>query len=202
MNAMRVFLHNLMWVENPDQFLETTDAFLDIAEKHDIGVLFVFFDSCWTAYPELGTQPEPIPYVHNSQWLQSPGADIIQSEEDENEGGEFILLEPYVTGVLSHYKDDSRVIGWDLWNEPDNSGYRPDEIAPLLSQVFAWARLVAPSQPLTSCLWRANPWGDFNSLTVLEQLCVTESDVLSFHNYGDLEGITRRTESLRGYGML
>jgi len=196
MNAMRVFLHNLMWTQDSDSFLHTTDKFLDIAQKHDIGILFVFFDSCWTAYPELGPQPEPTPYVHNSQWVQSPGTDIVHDTE------QFLKLEPYVTGVLSHYKDDSRVIGWDLWNEPDNSGYMPDLIAPLLSSVFNWAREVGPSQPLTSCLWQVGPWGDYDLLSSLEKVCISESDVISFHNYGDLDsmnGISRRVESLRGY---
>lgn len=191
---MRVFLHDLMWSDSPERFLKTADRFLDIAQKHDIGILFVIFDSCWTAYPMLGPQPEPTPYVHNSQWVQSPGVDIVNSEED------FLLLESYVTGVLTHFKDDHRVIGWDLWNEPDNSGYTPDHIASLLAHVFDWARAVSPSQPLTSCLWKGGRWGNFEQLSSLEKLCVTESDVISFHHYGDVEDLSAWTESLLGYG--
>lgn len=195
MNVMRVFLHDLMWKHDSKSFLETTDKFLDIAAKHEIGILFVFFDSCWNAYPQLGPQPEPIPYRHNSQWLQSPGIDIVQNAE------EFPKLEEYVSGVLNHYKSDSRIIGWDLWNEPDSGGgYDPEQMEPLLSQVFQWARKVSPSQPLTSCLFHFGPWDDYDGLTVLEQLCISESDIISFHNYGDLDELKMMVESIQGYG--
>ena len=30
------------------------------------------------------------------------------------------LLRDYVTGVLTQFRSDDRVLGWDLWNEPDN----------------------------------------------------------------------------------
>ena len=196
MNAMRVFLHNLMWEDDSSMFLQRTDAFLDIAEKHGIGILFVIFDSCWNSDPNLGAQPEPIPYVHNSQWVQSPGEDIVNNDE------EFLKLENYVTGVMTHYKSDYRVIGWDLWNEPDNSGYSPDHIATLLASVFSWARQVSPSQPLTSCLWTGGRWDQHEKLNSLERLCIDESDVISFHNYGDILGMSERAESLMGYGML
>ena len=196
MNAMRVFLHNLMWEDDSSMFLQRTDAFLDIAEKHGIGILFVIFDSCWNSDPNLGAQPEPIPYVHNSQWVQSPGEDIVNNDE------EFLKLENYVTGVMTHYKSDYRVIGWDLWNEPDNSGYSADHIATLLASVFAWARQLSPSQPLTSCLWTGGRWDQHEKLNSLERLCIDESDVISFHNYGDILGMSERAESLMGYGML
>jgi GH35 family endo-1,4-beta-xylanase len=78
-------------------------------------------------------------------------------------------LEPYVTGVLSRFKNDKRVHGWDLFNEPDNpntSAYgkieaeNKAEIAlSFLKKVYDWARKVDPSQPLTMGVWIGN-WGD------------------------------------------
>lgn len=29
-------------------------------------------------------------------------------------------LRGYVTGVLTQFRNDDRILGWDLWNEPDN----------------------------------------------------------------------------------
>jgi hypothetical protein len=104
-NAVRVFLHNLLWT-NSEEFLNTLEDFLSLTQKHNIGVMFVLLDSCWNAYPALGDQPEPTPYVHNSQWVQAPGTDIIHSAE------EFSKLKPYITGVVSHFQNDSRVIAW------------------------------------------------------------------------------------------
>ena len=104
-NAMRVFLHNLMW-EDPETFLSTIDSFLNIAESHGIGIMFVLFDSCWNANPALGPQPDPIPYMHNSQWVQAPGYDVVHDTRS------FDKLKPYVTGVISHFQNDSRIIAW------------------------------------------------------------------------------------------
>jgi hypothetical protein len=64
-NVIRVFLHNILW-ESPDEFLNTLESFLQLTDKHNIGVMFVLLDSCWNAYPKSGAQPKPIPYVHNS----------------------------------------------------------------------------------------------------------------------------------------
>lgn len=104
-NAMRVFLHNLLW-EDADTFLSTLESFLSVAEKHDIGIMFVMLDSCWNAYPSLGVQPQPTPYTHNSQWVQAPGIDIV------NNSTQFQELKPYIVGVIDYFKDDSRVIAW------------------------------------------------------------------------------------------
>jgi hypothetical protein len=74
MNTMRVFLHDLVWQENPEGFRKRIDQFLEIASRHHIKPLFVLFDSCWDPQPKLGMQHPPIPGVHNSGWVQSPGS--------------------------------------------------------------------------------------------------------------------------------
>jgi hypothetical protein len=67
-------------------------------------------------------------------------------------------LETYVTGVVGAFGKDSRVLGWDVWNEPDNmntNSYgsqepknKVDLVLKLLPQVFAWAREAGADQPL------------------------------------------------------
>lgn len=105
-NAMRVFLHNLMWTKDSDEFIKTIEDFLGIATSHNIQIMFVLLDSCWNAYPKLGIQPEPTPYVHNSQWVQAPGYDMIHNSE------EFMSLRSYVIGIVEHFQNDSRIIAW------------------------------------------------------------------------------------------
>ena len=90
------------------------DRFLDIAARHHIKPLLVLFDSCWDPNPQLGTQRAPKPGVHNSGWLQSPGAKALQDPK------EYPRLKTYVTGVVGAFGKDPRVLGWDVWNEPDN----------------------------------------------------------------------------------
>jgi hypothetical protein len=74
MNTMRVFLHDLLWQQDADGFSKRIDQFLQVAERHHLKPMFVLFDSCWDPNPKLGPQHPPVPGVHNSGWVQSPGA--------------------------------------------------------------------------------------------------------------------------------
>ena len=69
---MRVFLHDLLWKQDPEGFKKRINTFLEISDKHHIRPLFVLFDSVWDPHPQLGKQRAPKPGVHNSGWLQSP----------------------------------------------------------------------------------------------------------------------------------
>ena len=40
----------------------------------------VLFDDCWKAKWTIGNQPDPIPGVHNSQWVQCPGEEPIENK--------------------------------------------------------------------------------------------------------------------------
>ena len=116
MNTMRVFLHNLLWEQDAAGFKKRIDDFLTIAARHHIRPVFVLFDSCWDPLPKLGPQQPPIPGVHNSGWVQSPGAEALDDE------AEYPRLKTYVQGVMGAFANDPRILAWDLWNEPDNEG--------------------------------------------------------------------------------
>ena len=186
MNTMRVFLHDLLWKQDSEGFKKRIDTFLQICDKHKIKPIFVLFDSVWNPYPKLGPQPPPRPGVHNSEWVQSPGAEALQNPD------EYPRLEQYVEGVLGAFAHDTRVLAWDIWNEPDNmngSSYGSEEpknkvnlVLALLPKAFAWARSGHPLQPLTSGVWHEDPSApDTLSPMAKEQLEL--SDVVSFHNY-------------------
>src|SRR6266700_803685 len=93
MNTMRVFLHDLLWQQDPAGFKKRIDSFLNIAAKHQIRPVFVLFDSCWDPYPKLGPQHPPVPGVHNSGWVQSPGATALADPNKE------ARIRAYVEGV-------------------------------------------------------------------------------------------------------
>ena len=203
MNTMRVFLHDLLWKQDPDGFKRRIDAFLTIAHKHGIRPIFVLFDSCWDPEPKLGPQHPPIPGVHNSGWVQSPGVALADPKQ-------YPRLEQYVKDIVGRFAKDDRVLAWDVWNEPDNPGggdYDAREpknkvalVAKLLPQVFAWARSAAPTQPLTSGLWHDADWSDPAKLNAVERTQMDESDVISFHNYGWPEEFAGRVRQLARYG--
>lgn len=66
MNSMRVYLHHLAWQQDQEGFKKRAANYLDIAEKHKISTMFVFFDDCWNPTYQAGKQPEPKPGIHNS----------------------------------------------------------------------------------------------------------------------------------------
>lgn len=186
LNTMRVFLHDLLWQQDSVGFLKRIDTFLSIAGKHHIRILFVLFDSCWDPNPQLGKQRDPRPGVHNSGWVQSPGAVALQ------DAAQLPRLEAYVKGIVGAFANDPRILGWDVWNEPGgiNEGSYEEQELPnkrdlvreLLPKAFAWARQAGPSQPLTSGLWDGD-WSSLKKLDPIQKIQLENSDVLSFHNY-------------------
>src|SRR3954471_7055420 len=160
MNTMRVFLHDLLWQQDSVGFRKRIDQFLVIASRHPIRPVFVLFDSVWDPAPHLGPQHAPIPGVHNSGWVQSPGRAGLAGTAN------YPKLEAYVQGVIKAFANDDRILGWDLWNEPDNGAGEKNEaerekwqaVSKLLPRVFAWARAADPSQPLTSGVWHDDDW--------------------------------------------
>lgn len=203
MNTMRVFLHDLLWKQDPEGFKKRIRTFLKIADSHGIKPIFVLFDSCWDPEPKLGPQHPPIPGVHNSGWVQGPGVAM----DDPNQYHRF---EAYVKDIVGSFANDKRILAWDVWNEPDNPGggnYAAEEpkdkfqrVATLLPKVFAWARGEHPSQPLTSGLWHGDDWSDAKNLNAIEKTQLADSDIITFHNYGWPEDFAARVTQLETYG--
>jgi len=202
MNTMRVFLHDLLWQQDPEGFRKRIDTFLTIADKHHIRPVLVLFDSCWDPDPKLGPQHPPIPGVHNSGWVQSPGEKALR------DSSQYPRLKTYVEGVIGAFANDKRVLAWDLWNEPSNgndSSYGKNDprnkkqlVLALLPQVFSWAREAHPSQPLTSGVWNGD-WSSLDKMDAISRVQIEQSDVISFHNYGWPEEFEQRIDQLRQF---
>lgn len=201
-NSVRVFLHDQLWAQDARGFQTRLAQFVGIAANHGIRPLFVFFDSCWDPLPKLGPQHAPRPGVHNSGWVQSPGAERLGDPRYVR------VLQGYVTSILTQFRSDTRVLGWDLWNEPDNPARqyqkveRKDKqalVAELLPQVFRWARSVDPSQPLTSGVWRGD-WGEPAGRSAISAIQLNNSDVITFHSYAEPAGFESRIAELAPMG--
>ncbi|GAP73145.1 glycoside hydrolase family 5 [Candidatus Symbiothrix dinenymphae] len=186
MNCMRVYLHHVAWEVDKDGFKARVRQYLDIASKHGISTIFVIFDDCWLPTYQAGKQPEPKPGVHNSGWLRDPG-DLLFQDTALIAG-----LEVYVKDILATFKKDKRIVLWDLYNEPGNSGYG-DKSLPLLQQVFTWGRTVNPSQPLSAGYWHG-------SLTNLNTYQLENSDVITYHTYESVEAHLALINKLKQYG--
>ncbi|MBN1402794.1 MAG: cellulase family glycosylhydrolase, partial [Anaerolineae bacterium] len=186
MNTVRVYLHDLAWQTDPAGFMARLDQFLAIAAGRGIRPLLTIFDDCWNDDPQPGPQPAPKPGVHNSGWVRSPGSVVVRDPS------RWRRLEAYVGAVVGALADDERVLMWDLYNEPGNSGMGADSL-PLLKAACDWARAADPSQPLTVGWWRAD-------LAELNALQLAASDVISFHHYQSPQSLVALIAALRTHG--
>lgn len=186
MNTMRVYLHHLAWLTDSTGFLNRVDQYLAIADREGIRTIFVIFDDCWNKDPKPGEQPAPRPGVHNSGWLQDPG------DPYSKDSSLFPTLAQYVKGVIGHFASDRRILLWDLYNEPGNSG-KGESSLPLLVKTFEWARSAHPAQPLSAGLY------DWN-LTKLNQFITANSDVITYHDYDEAPVHRHTVEVLQAFG--
>ena len=202
MNTMRVFLHDQVHRDNSQGFKKRIEIFLRIANRYNIKPLFVLFDSCWDPFPHPGKQHEPAPFLHNSGWVQGPGADALKDTT------QYPRLKKYVVDIVTSFSKDTRILGWDVWNEPDNTNnssygrFEPynklELVHNLLKKVFVWTRLANPSQPITSGVWAGN-WASDDSLLSIEKTMIEQSDIISFHNYDSGSEFEKRVKWLQRY---
>jgi hypothetical protein len=202
MNTMRVYLHDLLWQQDPEGFKRRLDAFLRIAEKHRIKPMFVLFDSVWDPDPQLGRQRAPRPGVHNSGWVQSPSSRALADP------AEHPRLEAYVKGVVGAFARDARILAWDIWNEPDNinpGSYghlepknKVELVLALLPRAFRWAREAGATQPLTAGVWKGD-WSAPEKMTEMDRLQIELSDIITFHNYDAPSELEKRINWLKRY---
>lgn len=162
MNTLRVYLHDLVWADDEKGLYKRMDEFLTICQKHGIRPFFVFFDDCHYPEPKLGPQPLPVKGWHNSGWRNCPARDVaLRFAEYKTTEAEEMQLKGYVQKTMTRFKDDPRVLCWELYNEPgrgngeDMANQRSrtsigDKSNRLVYMSWVWAREVNPSQPICS----------------------------------------------------
>ncbi len=209
MNTMRVFLHDLAYRDDPKGFKQRLDQFLGLCAKHRIRPMLVLFDSCWDPFPHTGKQKDPVPGLHNSGWVQSPGAELLADKSKWD-----TVLKPYVLDVVSSFRNDARILSWDVVNEPDNdnansygkNGKLKQELAEkqqlgvdLVKAAFGWTREAKPTQPVTSAPWYGD-WSSVEAMTDMNRFLFTNSDVITFHNYDNAAEFEKRVGYLKKLG--
>lgn len=203
MNSIRLFLHDLMWELDGPRFLDRIDHVLDLATGHGITVVPVLFDGIWDPDPRPGPQRVPRPGVHNSTWVQGPGAAVVADRS--RWGG----LRPYVDAVLERFGADERVAAWDLFNEPDSPNFahvrrdvdrKRTRIAALLETVWDWAVEADPDQPLTVGVYLFPSQPHPERASRVARVALERSDVISFHSYESAKGLTATIDGLERLG--
>ncbi len=187
-NSCRVFIQYIVWKLDPNGLKKRFTQLLEIADKHKISVVPVLFDDC--AFdagrdPYLGKQDDPLPGTSNARWVPSPGLKLVTDKTAWPE------LEHYVKDMVGSYDNDKRIILWDLYNEPGNSGMGNKSL-PLVEMTFAWARQSKPSQPLTISVW--------GGPKEISDRQIELSDIVSFHSYCDYSGMKSVVNSMLTHG--
>ena len=208
-NAFRINLHYLVWKHDRDGLLDRLDWVMAVAHRLGIDTVPCLFDDCGFGgfEPEYGPQPDPVPGVHNSRAVASPGRALV-ARRDELPG-----LEAYVRDVVHTFREDKRILFWDLYNEPGNrmifdaTGSRIHEpdfteaSIDLMRSSFIWCRSVDPCQPVTVAAWTTPSPGSSDDpyQTYADRLALDLSDIVTFHAYWHAERVRQFIDHLSSY---
>lgn len=216
MNSVRMGLSIDVWQEQRDGYMQRFDKVLDLLKKNQMTMMPVFFDDCCrgpielhTGQAHLGKQPDPFPGAHGGYPAPPPIKSVNPTYSMVDNPANWNSLEKFTKDFVGRYKNESRILAWDIWNEPGNSGNAGiggiNKSLHLMESAFGWAREMDPSQPLTAGSWdyyidRINSAGKFKELTEIEQRALELSDVISFHYYGEIQKTIQIIENLKIWG--
>ncbi len=209
-NALRTNLHFLVWKHDREGLLERLDWTMAVSDRLGIAMVPCLFDDCGFGgfEPKYGPQPKPVPGVHNGRAVASPGRSAIM---DRNLWPEF---EAYVRDIARSFRGDTRILFWDLYNEPGNrmifepAGFRvhepdtADTSRKLMIDSFSWFRSELPDQPLTVGAWTTPPVGsgDAPYQTEIDDTALALSDIVTFHAYRDAANVRQFIQYLAPLG--
>ncbi|NRB16681.1 MAG: 1,4-beta-xylanase [Rhodobacteraceae bacterium] len=198
-NALRVNLHYLIWKHDRDGLMERLNWLMDVADGLGLKVVPCLFDDCGFegSEPEYGPQSDPVPNVHNSRAVASPGRAALLDQD------QWPQFEGYLRDVIRTFRADRRILFWDLYNEPGNRmvfeatgsrSYEPDfseASLALMKACFEWCRTEAPVQPATVGAWATPLPGsqDAPYQTQIDQTALELSDIVTFHAYWDKDHV-------------
>lgn len=193
MNTVRIFVDFLVWSQQHDGFMERFDRFLSIAWKHGISCMVCLANDCLPPVDSRFSTPHLGPQRCDIGYHGGMSTSIFQHEFTAEGGkiGHSYLDVPeteakyyeMVREIIEKYRDDERVLVWDLFNEAGNNN-RQDITIPHVKRIFEIADGIRPSQPVTACAWRGY---EYDRLTEVEQFVLNNSDIITYHQYASYE---------------
>ena len=136
-----------------------------------------FTEKLLKAADENGMTVTPVLTI--GSWFKDPATDA----EVEPRAKEALMT------VIKHFRNDKRIVYWDLWNEPPFDPGKTDvmRVMGILEKMVLWAREANATQPLTSSIfWDVQ--GDRTSDVFRRRLQV--EGMMDIHNYHDYtEGV-------------
>lgn len=207
-NTVRLIPEFVVWKEEHDGFMERFDRYLSLLWEHGISAMIVLANDCMPPKNEYWKKP----YLGEQEWVLGyhGGKRSAQHSAFQGMAPHFYLDDPeerelyfdMVKELVTKYKNDERVCIWDVYNEPGNSKRTP--VAPaLLQRIFDIVRSCEPSQPLTCAVWQCDFYlkgGDDNPFKEIERIIFENSDILSYHFYGEYTSHIQVIKKLKEHG--
>lgn len=165
MNAIRLWLSHDAWLRNPSRFEAAFETAMGIADTHDLSVMPVLFNRWHCATLDYGG-------IYIDHFL--PKASWVQGKDQPA---------AFAEAIVGAHATDSRILAWDLCNEPFSYNCPPSDIPEIVSAEYAWlertygiAKRCGSQAPITVGI---HPGHGLDGIRQIERI----SDVLSIHPY-------------------
>lgn len=186
-NTVRLGVEHIVWLEEHDGFMERFERYISLFAKYGISCMITLANDCM---PPKNSSRKPHLGEQTVDWGYHGGKTSNPCQEHSEPAPHFYLDEPetrekyfdMVREIVTKYKDDERICIWDVYNEPGGCR-RQDITIPNVKAMFELVRSINPSQPLTAGVFTMQ--GKETPFNEVEQYVLDESDIVSYHYYGD-----------------
>ena len=202
-NALRILVEEQgfgVWLVEHDGFMARFERMLSIMAKHKMRAIVVLGNDCsrpkeiWTL-PKPGVQQYDVGYHGGRRRTQHgsfPGAVGYTVLDDPELAPKFYRM---CEELLTKYRDDDRILFWNLWNEPGNNNRSP-LTCENMRKLFDMAWRIDPKQPLAADIWRVRGQ-HAEGRSPAEKMAGELSDIISYHCYGNLQMQQQTIQALR-----
>ena len=168
MNAIRLWLSHDAWVRNHGKFEAAFDTALSIADSCSLKVMPVLFNRWHDATLDYGG-------IYIDHFL--PKASWVQGKDQPS---------AFAEAIVGAHAKDSRILAWDLCNEPFAYNCSPEDIPDIAEAEYAWLERVygitkrcGTLSPITVGIHSGHSGHGLDGIRQIEPI----NDILSIHPY-------------------
>lgn len=201
-NSIRIIPEFFVWEQEHDGFMERFERYVQAAHENGISCMVVLGNDCMPPKEEfdkrmhLGEQHVDWGF-HGGRRVSQHGTfgGAGYSVLDTQEGADRFC--DFARELVETYKNDERILMWDVFNEPGNSN-RKSMSLPVLKRLFEIIRAINPIQPLTVGVWSETRHPE--KLPEIERFGLEHSDIVSFHCYSAYADNVEILHRLKAFG--
>jgi len=197
-NSVRLIVEFDVWLQERESFMQMLENYIALCDKYALKVMIVLANEAQLCRGDhyspkpLGEQPYALGY-HQGRFPLTPEQKALTPyhELERIETREKYL--EMVSQIVGKYRDDGRVVCWNVYNEPGIT-IGVERSIPIIKLMFETVRRADPSQPLCADVYY---WKSFENMRSNDRLCADLSDVISWHNYKPIEEFVFDLEILK-----